>query len=49
MVVLNLVCGVEENGRRVECEERLGGNLIGKGGGRIEWGETRSAPVAERV
>jgi hypothetical protein len=24
MVVLNLVCGVEENGRRVECEERKG-------------------------
>jgi len=34
---------------RVECEERLGGNLIGKGGGKIGWGETRSAPVAERV
>ena len=34
---------------RVGCEERLGENLTGKGGERIEWGETRSAPVAERV
>jgi hypothetical protein len=32
MVVLNLVCGVEENGRRVECEERRGSvNGVGKG------------------
>ena len=34
---------------KVECEERLGGNLTGKGGGKIGWGGTRSAPVAERV
>jgi hypothetical protein len=32
MVVLNLVCGVEENGRRVECEERRGSvNGVAKG------------------
>jgi hypothetical protein len=32
MVVLNLVCGVEENGRRVECEERRGSaNGVEKG------------------
>lgn len=32
---------------KVECVERLGVNSIGIGGGRIEWAETRSAPVAE--
>lgn len=32
---------------KVECVERLGVNSTGRGGGRIEWVETRSAPVAE--
>ena len=34
---------------RAGCGERLGENLTEKGGGRIEWGETRSGPVAGRV
>ena len=34
---------------RAGCGERLEENLTGKGGARIEWEETRSAPVAERV
>lgn len=34
---------------RVGYEGKLGENLTGKGGGRIGWAETRSAPVAERA
>ena len=33
---------------KAECGGKLGVNLTGKGGGRIGWAETRSAPVAER-
>lgn len=32
---------------KVECEERLGANWTGKGGGRIGWAGTRCGPVAE--
>ena len=32
---------------KVGCEERLGANWTGRGGGRIEWAEMRCVRVAE--